>query len=721
MSDQPPSASRDELDAIYESAPLGLCVLSLDGRFQRINARLAEINGLPAAWHIGAHVADVVPSLADKAEALIARIVATGEAISGVELEGETASQPGVKRCWNTHYWPIRDGAGQIVAINVAVEEITERRRAEATLRATEAKTHAILEALPLGVGVIDRNGRLTLANAVFRAYVPDQIPSRDKPRTPLWEAYDDHCRRIGPDDYAGARALRGETVVPGIDFLYHGPGQPPRWTRVAAVPQRGAGGDVTGAIVTILDIDNERRALDALREQQQLLQSIYANGSLAIFIMNERQECVFMNPAAEQLTGFSLAEVQGRALHDVIHHTRPDGSHYPLSECPIDQALPKNDRESGEEVFVHRQGHFYDVRFTASPIRDALGISTGTVIEVEDITSRKRDEQRLKQSEALFRTVSEALPNLVFLHDSEGRNAFVNRSFCTFAGREPEGLLEDRWIDLIHPEDIAGAWERWVAAVGRALPFESEYRFRRHDGEWRWHLVRTVPLVVENGKVWQWIGTATDITARIESEQKIRTLMKEVNHRSKNLLAVVQAVANNTAKTGDPAHFTQRLTERLQGLAASHDLLVHSLWKGVAVADLVRSQLAHFADLVGTRIALNGPPLRVNAAAAQSIGMALHELLTNAVKHGSLSCESGTLDICWTLTPEDAAETFTLTWAERGGPPVEAPSRQGFGSRIMGRLIEQSLQGKVEMNFAPQGFSWSITAPAGAVLETAG
>jgi PAS domain S-box-containing protein len=120
-------------------------------------------------------------------------------------------------------------------------------------------------------------------------------------------------------------------------------------------------------------------------------LRAVAENATVALFIMDERQQCTFMNPAAERMTGWTLAEVEGRALHDVIHHTRPDGSRYPLEECPIDRAFPEDMREQGEDVFVHRDGRFYPVAFTASPIRDG-GRTVGTVIEVRDITVERRE-----------------------------------------------------------------------------------------------------------------------------------------------------------------------------------------------------------------------------------------------------------------------------------------------------------------------------------------
>ncbi|WP_205665278.1 PAS domain-containing protein [Caldimonas tepidiphila] len=121
-------------------------------------------------------------------------------------------------------------------------------------------------------------------------------------------------------------------------------------------------------------------------------LQDLCENATVALFVMDEHQHCVYMNGAAELLTGFTLPEVQGRPLHDFVHHHRPDGTPYPLAECPIDRAAPQNNQQQGEEVFIHKDGHFYPVAFTASPIRHEDKV-VGTVIEVQDISTRKRQE----------------------------------------------------------------------------------------------------------------------------------------------------------------------------------------------------------------------------------------------------------------------------------------------------------------------------------------
>ena len=187
---------------------------------------------------------------------------------------------------------------------------------------------------------------------------------------------------------------------------------------------------------------------------------------------------------------------------------------------------------------------------------------------------------------------------------------------------------------------------------------------------------------------------------------------MAEVNHRSKNMLTVVQAIARQTAST-TPDEFIERFSERVKALAASHDLLVKSEWKNVELGELVRSQLAHFDNLIGTRIDLKGQELRVSAAAAQTIGMTMHELATNAGKYGALSNSGGRVEIEWSLRRVNAADVFAISWRESGGPLVGAPARRGFGSTVISRMAAESLDAEVELKFEPEGLSWRLECPA--------
>src|SRR5262252_8568741 len=189
---------------------------------------------------------------------------------------------------------------------------------------------------------------------------------------------------------------------------------------------------------------------------------------------------------------------------------------------------------------------------------------------------------------------------------------------------------------------------------------------------------------------------------------------MREVNHRAKNMLSLVQAIARQTAAR-EPEDFIGCFTERIQALAANQDLLIRNEWQGVDMEDLVRAQLAHFADLVGSRIGVHGPKLHLNAAAAQAIGLALHELATNAGKYGALSVDAGHVDVGWQF---DDGGIFTMGWTERDGPPVSPPRRRGFGSTVITWMAKRSVDGEVELDYAPSGLVWHLTCPAANALE---
>jgi len=203
------------------------------------------------------------------------------------------------------------------------------------------------------------------------------------------------------------------------------------------------------------------------------------------------------------------------------------------------------------------------------------------------------------------------------------------------------------------------------------------------------------------------------DITQRKRMESRLHLLMCEVSHRAKNMLSLVQAIARQTAAS-KPQHFMACFTERIQAVAANQDLLVRNEWQGVDVEELVRAQLAHFADLVGSRIAFCGPNLRLNTAAAQAIGLALHELATNAGKYGALVVDAGLVDICWRLE----GDIFAMSWTERNGPPVSRPKRHGFGSTVIASMAKLTVDGEAQLDYAPSGLVWRLTCPAVNALE---
>ena len=214
-------------------------------------------------------------------------------------------------------------------------------------------------------------------------------------------------------------------------------------------------------------------------------------------------------------------------------------------------------------------------------------------------------------------------------------------------------------------------------------------------------------------------LAVVRDMTERRAAEEQMRLLMRETNHRAKNILSVVQAIAHQT-EASSCQEFVAKFDERIQSLRASHDLLVKSEWRNVPLAELVRDQLAHFGALLDSRIILRGSDLRITAKAAQAIGMAIHELATNAGKYGALSNDVGHVDIAWCLEPSDAdGYRFTMEWSESGGPIVVPPTRRGFGWNVLCELTKMSLGADVTLEYAPIGVVWRLGCPADRVRET--
>ncbi len=304
------------------------------------------------------------------------------------------------------------------------------------------------------------------------------------------------------------------------------------------------------------------------------------------------------------------------------------------------------------------------------------------------------------------------------YLIADDSRFVYVNDEACRALNYSRDELLGMCVAD-IDPDYPAARWPVIWAELQKSGSLNFETRHRTKDG----HIFPvdiTACCFEYRGRSYS-MALARDVTERKAAEQRIHVLMSEVNHRAKNLLTVVQAIARQTAAT-KPVDFIERFGERIQALAASHDLLVKNDWKGVDLGELVHCQLAHFKDLIGTRIGLDGPQLMISASAGQTIGMALHELATNAGKYGALSTGNGRVEVAWSLdSAEEGGETLTMSWRETGVPLVTAPKKHGFGSAIIGSVAERSLSAKAELAFQPGGVSWHLRCPAEGVVEGGG
>ena len=339
---------------------------------------------------------------------------------------------------------------------------------------------------------------------------------------------------------------------------------------------------------------------------------------------------------------------------------------------------------------------------------RQALSDLAQVNLELEARVAERT--RAIEAAERRFKATFENAGVGISIVDSDGKLMRVNDSLAKMLGYALEEMEGHPLDQFTHPEDRAlgeAAWDR--LKTGAADEYDLEKRYIHKDGATVWGHTTVSCVRHPDGRIAYLIKIIQDITARKLSDETRQLLTMEVNHRSKNLLTIVQVIARQTAARS-PEDFVKTFGARLRALAANQDLLVKSEWQRIDLGELVRSQLEHFGAM-GDRLVLSGPSVMVPPSAAQALGMALHELATNAAKYGSLSNESGKVEISWTVE----GDMFHMTWREVGGPEVTAPGSSGFGTTVLDTMTAASTSGDVNIDYAPDGVVWQLHCPLSA------
>ena len=361
----------------------------------------------------------------------------------------------------------------------------------------------------------------------------------------------------------------------------------------------------------------------------------------------------------------------------------------------------------------VRRDG---GVRWIASRGRFFLG-AAGTPERMlslsSDVTERKAAERGNAELASIVSSSIDAIVSVDLAGDTTSWNIGAERLF----GADAKEMIGSPFRTAF-PEVTTAEDESYRRQLSDGAPHEFDIRQKLRNGTMADLWVTSAPMRDPGGRV---IGSSfilRDVTPHKQREDHVRFLMRELTHRSKNLLAVIQAMARQSLTSGHPPEeFVRRFGERLAALAGSHDLLSSVDYKGASLMELIRSQLNHYEDLFGSRIVLDGSDILLKPEAAQNIGIALHELSTNAAKYGALSNEGGKVTIAWGFA-EGPPRRFAMSWRESDGPPVVKPTRKGFGTIVMDRITGVGMGGKSAVTFEPTGVAWSIDVPAtGAVI----
>lgn len=483
---------------------------------------------------------------------------------------------------------------------------------------------------------------------------------------------------------------------------------QPIRWFTFTWTPLRDEEGVVRGLYASSTETTHQVLALERLRESEERFRFVTECAGIGCWSFNIEAPQVECSPLFKTVLGIPEPENGMISYEEILAQVHPEDRER-VKDTGYACLLRGNDYDmeyrvilpDGSNRWIHAKGGA-----TTDPDRP---ISMAGI--VLDVTARKEAEEALRRSEWRYRQLVEQMTDGLFVVDPNLTIIDVNTAGCAMLGMTRAELIGMNTRDLTSGEDrdrIGSNMQRYDDGCVHI----SEWRFKRKDGTL--FIGELAGRKLPNGNLQ---SVFRDITERKRHEMQIQLLNREVNHRAKNILAVVQAVARQTAAS-NPNEFVERFGQRIEALAASQDLLVKNKWIGVKLAELVRSQLDHFSDLIGTRIVLKGPEAVISAAAAQTLGMAIHELSANASKYGALSNSEGRVSVKWEIKqPAGQRALFEMVWREKDGPPVKKPSKTGFGSTVISEMAQMTLDAEVDLDFPASGFCWRLKCAAADIL----
>ena len=600
------------------------------------------------------------------------------------------------------------DGARHALVMhrNVTAEK---QQQIEATHAEQNAKNlAAIVATMPDAVIAFDLDGRITSWNAAAQklyGYDHSEVigQSMEILYPPDWPTK--------TADYIADIVANGRTHFEVIRQTKRGQR---RTIEVTAAPFR----DVTGKIVGVSNIN---RDVTDQRQSERRLRDVLNNLFAFVGVLELDGTVVEVNRAPLEVAGLQASDVIGKKFWDCYWWSYSPDTQQQLRDA-FERTLAGEIVRYDVQVRVAGEQLIW-IDFQLAPLTSADGAMVNVIPSGIDISERKAAVEALSKSHDTLRSLVERSPFGIYTVDADFRLAHVSDGAQeVFSNVRP--LMGHDFADalrILWPEPFATeAIEKFRHTLETGEPYRSPRTIERRSDideleSYDWKIERITMPDGRPGVVCNFY----DLSERQRYEEHVRFLMREVNHRAKNLLTVVTSMARQTARDSSPKDFVDRFSQRLLGLSASQDLIVQGNWGGVTVADLIESQLKHLGhEVLQDRVQAEGPEVMLSPEAAQGIGMALHELSTNAIKYGSLSVPEGRLAIVWGDGPDD--ETFHIRWTESDGPEVTPPEKTGFGRTVIEKMAAISVGGEVELIYAPKGVTWTLTAPASQVVMRA-
>ena len=700
----------EQMPATIEQMPAAIAIFDGEMRYRAVSHRhlsdlewLFSTEVLPPDKVIGRTFREVFPDMPARWGEAHERVLA------GAELSQDEDFVPrpdgrAVWVRWSMKSW--RDVQDRIAGALMVSEIVTQQVETRRALADSEERFRVTFKNAPVGIAHLSPDLRWLRVNDAFchiHGYRADELTTKS-------------LQDVVPLDDFAELAARAKQMRDGMTDRFQIDRRALQkdgtiiWVRVTIGCLRKSDGSIDYFVVVLEDISARRRTERELAESEARFRATFENAAVGISHVAPDGRFLRFNKALSRILVWPADELMTKSIWEITH---PDDLASELAQFRLleDGSI---DSDSTEKRFLRKDGTTVWIRQTRSCVHKHDGSVDYFVGVAEDISARKLAERELAESEARFRATFENAAVGITHVAPDGRFLRFNKALSRLVGWPADELITKSVQEITHPDDrAADLAQSKQLEDGTVDSYSMEKRDLRKDGTIVWIRLTRSCVHKHDGSVDYFVGVIEDISARKRAEEYTHLLMREANHRAKNLLCLVQVIARQTA-AGNPEDFVRRFSERIHALAANQDLLGRNQHQGVDLEDLVPTHLAHFEDLVGSRITALGPKLRLNAAAAQAIGLALHELATNAGKYGALSTDRGRVDIGWAMTDD----TFTMSWTERSGPPVRPPERLGFGSTVIEAMVRQAVSGEVQLNYASRGLEWRLTCPAANALE---
>jgi PAS domain S-box-containing protein len=432
-----------------------------------------------------------------------------------------------------------------------------------------------------------------------------------------------------------------------------------------------------------------------AVRESEERFR-LAMNVAAGVYTLDLNGLVTYVNPAAETMFGWTSAELIGRKMHDVTHYKHPDGKPFPSSDCPGLQVQQTGvEIHEYEDTFIRKDGSFFPVVFTASPLKRD-GETVGIVVGFRDDTRRREAERALRESEERFRLIANLAPVMIWMSDAEKQITYLNQTWLDYAGRTLDAALGHRWIEVLHPDEVERCRDVYVNAFDRREPFQVEHRIRRHDGEYRWAMTTGVPRYNVDGSFAGYIGTAIDVTEQKLAEEALSTISQKLieAHEEESTriarelhddisqglaLLIVHLEQLKQSPPASAAEFTQEIgaaSQQTANLVSNVQALSHRLHPSrlelLGLEAAAAAVCEELSNLHGVQIDfhIENIPTGLPPELALCLYRVLQEALQNVVKHSGsrhalVSVHGGGNDI--NLTVKDSGLGFDPHEAMRG------------------------------------------------------